>query len=392
MDIRRPIYLDYQATTPCDPRVMEKMLPFFSEHYGNPHARTHVYGWTAEEAVETARAQIAQEIHADPREIIFTSGATEANNLALKGVAFSHKDRSAKRHIITTQIEHDCVLESCCFLEKQGFSVTYLPVQRDGLVTLDVLQQALTEETLLVSIMAANNEIGVIQPIREIGALCREYGVFFHTDAAQAFGKIPLDVDDMSIDLMSLSGHKIYGPKGIGALYCRSKPRVRFVPLLSGGGQEQGLRSGTVPVPLCVGFGAASALMHSLRDEENTRLLALRHRLLGKLRAALPKIHLHGHPEQRLPGNLNVSFEGIEGEALLMGTKDLALSTGSACNSLSLQPSHVLVALGVDPNIIHSSVRISLGRFTTEEEVDYAATTLISSVKKLRTMSPIWKE
>ncbi|MDR0406755.1 MAG: IscS subfamily cysteine desulfurase [Holosporales bacterium] len=388
----RPIYLDYQATTPCDPCVVEAMLPFFTERCGNPHARAHAYGWEAEEAIETARSRIAQAINADPREVIFTSGATEANNLALKGVAQFYKDRGHKKHIITTQIEHDCVLESCRSLEKQGFMVTYLPVQKDGLVVLDDLRKAITEETLLVSIMTANNEIGVIQPIAEIGALCREAGIFFHTDAAQALGKIALDVNALSVDLMSLSSHKIYGPKGVGALYCRLKPRVGLAPLLSGGGQERGLRSGTLPVPLCVGFGAACHLACTLKDKENARLLILRNRLYEKLCADLPKIYLNGHFEKRLAGNLNISFEGIEGEGLLMGVKNLALSTGSACNSMSLEPSHVLLALGMDPGLIHGSVRISLGRFTTEEEIDCAAESLIAAVRKLRAMSPLWEE
>ncbi|MDR1266807.1 MAG: IscS subfamily cysteine desulfurase [Holosporales bacterium] len=388
---QKPIYLDYQASTPCDPRVVEAMLPFFTEYCGNPHARTHVYGWTAEEAVESARAQIAQEIHADPREIIFTSGATEANNLAIKGTARFYEERGSRHHILTSQIEHDCVLESCRFLEKCGFSVTYLPVQSDGIVDLKLLRQAITEKTLLVSIMAANNEIGVLQPLADIGAICRERGVFFHTDAAQALGKIPLDVHALSVDLMSLSSHKIYGPKGIGALYCRLKPRVSLEPLLSGGGQERGLRSGTVAVPLCVGFGEACRIAGSVREEEGRRLLALRKRLYTLLCEGLPEIYLNGHPDQRLPGNLNISFAGVEGEGILMGAKDLALSTGSACNSLSLEPSHVLAALGVDPNIIHGSVRISLGRFTTEEEVDQAAASLIASVRRLREMSPLWE-
>lgn len=385
-----PIYLDYQSSTPCDPRVVEKMLPYFTEKFGNPHARNHSYGWEAEEAIEIAREQIAAAINADPREVIFTSGATESNNLAIKGVAHFFADK--KRHIVTCVTEHKCVLDSCRHLEQEGFQVTYLPVQQNGLLDLNVLEEALTDQTLLVSIMAVHNEIGVIQPIAEIGKICREKGIYFHTDAAQALGRLPLDVNKMNIDLMSLSSHKIYGPKGIGALYIRrSKPRIRLHALINGGGQERGMRSGTLPTPLCVGFGEACRLVEAERASEEIRLTALKDRFISAIRRELSDVFLNGDEKQRIPGNLNLSFAYVEGEGLMMGTKELAVSSGSACTSASLEPSYVLRALGVEEELAHTSLRIGMGRFTTEEEIDYAATQIIKSVKRLRQMSPLWE-
>ncbi len=384
----KPLYLDYQATTPTDPRVVEKMLPFFSERFGNPHSRTHHYGWDAEDVVEVARAQIASLIGASPKEVIFTSGATESNNLALQGVGHFYKDR--KNHIITCVTEHTCVLDTCRHLEQDGFDITYLPVQQNGLIELDKLSAAMTDKTLMVSIMAVNNEIGVIQPIKEIGALCRENGVFFHTDAAQAVGKIPLDVEDMNIDLMSISGHKLYGPMGIGALYVRRRPRVRLVAMINGGGQERGMRSGTLPTPLCVGFGEACAIAQKEMGAEAERLKMLRDRFHAGINERLSEVYLNGDLEHRIPGNLNLSFAYVEGEGLMMGVNDLAVSSGSACTSASLEPSYVLRALGVEEELAHTSLRIGLGRFTTEEEVDYAVEKIATEVTRLREMSPLW--
>ncbi|MHA1597407.1 MAG: IscS subfamily cysteine desulfurase [Alphaproteobacteria bacterium] len=384
-----PLYLDYQSTTPTDPRVVEKMLPYFTEKFGNPHSRTHHFGWEAEAAVEEARAQIASLIGASPKEIIFTSGATESNNLALKGVARFYKDK--KNHIITCVTEHKCVLDSCRHLEQEGFEVTYLPVQKNGLIDLDRLKNAITEKTAIVSIMSVNNEIGVIQPIKEIGALCRANKVFFHTDAAQAVGKIPLDVDDMNIDLMSISGHKIYGPMGIGALYVRRRPRVRLVALITGGGQERGMRSGTLPTPLCVGLGEACAIAEKEMGAETERLKMLRDRFYDGINGRLSEVYLNGDLEHRIPGNLNLSFAYVEGEGLMMGVNDLAVSSGSACTSASLEPSYVLRALGVEEELAHTSLRIGLGRFTTEEEVDYAVDKIATEVERLRVMSPLWE-
>ncbi len=384
-----PLYLDYQATTPTDPRVVEKMLPFFSERFGNPHSRTHHYGWDAEEAVEEARGQIASLIGATAKEVIFTSGATESNNLALKGVGLFYKDR--KNHIITCVTEHKCVLDTCRHLEQDGFEVTYLHVGENGLIDLDELAAAITENTVLVSIMAVNNEIGVIQPIKEIGALCRENGVFFHTDAAQAVGKIPLDVEEMNIDLMSISGHKLYGPMGIGALYVRRRPRVRLVAMINGGGQERGMRSGTLPTPLCVGLGEACAIAEKEMGAEAERLKMLRERFYNGINERLREVYLNGDMEQRVPGNLNLSFAYVEGEGLMMGVNDLAVSSGSACTSASLEPSYVLRALGVEDELAHTSLRIGLGRFTTEEEVDYAVDKIATEVTRLREMSPLWE-
>ena len=387
-NIKLPIYLDYQATTPVDPRVMDAMLPYFTEKFGNPHSRSHAYGWEAEEAVETARAQVAGLIGADAREIVFTSGATESNNLAIKGVAHFYGDR--RKHIVTVQTEHKCVLDSCRHLEQEGFEVTYLPVQPNGLIRLDDLEAAVGEETMLVSVMAVNNEIGVIQPIAEIGAFCRARKIFFHTDAAQAAGKIPLDVNEMNIDLMSISGHKLYGPKGVGALYVRRKPRVRLHAIINGGGQERGMRSGTLPGALCVGFGAACEIAQRDMAADDERLRRLRDRLLDGL-SDIPDIYVNGDLERRFPGNLNISFAYIEGESMLMALKDLAVSSGSACTSASLEPSYVLRALGVDEELAHTSIRIGIGRFTTEGEIDYAVRTIHEHVGRLREMSPLWE-
>jgi len=385
----QPIYLDYQATTPMDPRVLEAMMPYFTYKFGNAHSRSHAYGWEAEEAVEKARAQVAKLIGADEKEVVYTSGATESNNLAIKGVAEFYKDR--RSHIVTTVTEHKCVLDTCRHLEQQGFTVTYLPVQKNGLVDLERLREAVTDNTVLVSVMAVNNEIGVIQPLAEIGKICREKGAFFHTDAAQAVGKIPLDVEAMNIDLMSISGHKIYGPKGIGALYVRRRPRVRLVAMINGGGQERGFRSGTLPTPLCVGLGEASEIAMKEMDAEAKRLAKLQERMLKGLQARLKEIYVNGDLEQRIPGNLNISFAYVEGESLMMGIKGLSVSSGSACTSASLEPSYVLRALGVDEELAHTSLRIGLGRFTTEQEVDTAVEELVQHVSRLREMSPLWE-
>jgi cysteine desulfurase len=383
------IYLDYQATTPCDPRVVEKMLPYFTQIFGNPHSRNHPHGWEAEDAVEKARKQVASLIGADPREIIFTSGATESNNLALKGVSGFYKSR--KNHIVTCVTEHKCVLDTCRHLEQQGFSVTYLPVQPNGLIDLGTLRAALRPETVMVSIMAVNNEIGVIQPLVEIGEICREAGVFFHTDAAQAVGKIPLDVEAMNISLLSISGHKIYGPKGIGALYVRRKPRVRLQAMINGGGQERGMRSGTLPTALCVGLGEACAIAQQEMEAEAIRIKGLSDRLYHGVTSQLADVYLNGNGAPRIPGNLNLSFAYVEGEGLMMGIKDLSVSSGSACTSSSLEPSYVLHALGVEEELAHTSIRFGLGRFTTEADVDIAIEKVVAAVTRLREMSPLWE-
>ena len=385
----QPIYLDYQATTPMDPRVLEAMMPYFTYKFGNPHSRSHSYGWEAEEGVEKARGQVAKLIGADEKEVIFTSGATESNNLAIRGVAEFYKDR--KNHVVTTVTEHKCVLDTCRHLEQSGFEVTYLPVQKNGLIDLDVLRNAITDKTVVASIMAAHNALAAIQPLAEIGKICREKKVFFHTDAAQAAGKIPLDVEAMNIDLLSISGHKIYGPKGIGALYVRRKPRVRLVPLIVGGGQERGFRSGTLPTPLCVGLGEAAEICMKEMDGEARRLKKLQERMLKGLQAKLPEIYVNGDLEHRIPGNLNISFAHVEGESLMMGIKGLSVSSGSACTSASLEPSYVLRALGVEEEMAHTSLRIGLGRFTTEQEDDTAVADLVHHVTKLREMSPLWE-
>jgi len=383
------IYLDYQSTTPCDPRVVEKLLPYFSTHFGNPHSRNHRYGWIAEEACENAREQVANLIGADAKEIVFTSGATEANNLAIKGVLKFYGDQ--KPHVITCVTEHKCVLDTCRHVEKEGYSVTYLPVQKNGLIDLDDLRNAFTDKTILVSIMAVNNEIGVIQPLKEIGQLCRDGGVFFHTDAAQAVGKIPLNVDDLNIDLMSISAHKLYGPKGIGALYVRRKPRVRIIAQMNGGGQERNMRSGTLSPALCVGFGEACKLAQEEMSIEAKRFEYFWHKMHDRLTDDLPNVYLNGDSKHRFFGNLNLSFAYVEGEGLLGALKDLALSSGSACTSASLEPSYVLRALGISDELAHTSLRIGFGRFTTEEEVDTATARIVEAVTRLRDMSPLWE-
>ncbi len=382
-------YFDYQATTPCDPRVVEKMYPYFYEVFGNPHSRSHIYGWESEAAVEKARKQIGESLGANPKDIVFTSGATESNNMLIKGVAHFYK--SNKNHLITTNIEHKCVLESFRDLAGQGFDVTYLPVDDKGLVNLQALREAITDKTCLVSVIAAHNEIGVVQPLAEIGEICRENGVFFHTDAAQALGRIPLDVDRMKIDLMSLSSHKVYGPKGIGAAFVRRKPRVRLKALLHGGDQERGMRSGTLPTPLCVGFGEAAEIAVSEMAQETTRIKSLWDYLYTRLTAELPDVYLNGDKDQRIFNNFNMSFAYVEGESLLMGMKDFAISSGSACTSSSLEPSYVLRALGVGEDMAHTSLRISFGRFTTHDDVKILADKLVSEVKRLRDMSPLWE-
>ena len=377
-----PIYLDYQATTPVDERVLETMLPWFSRQFGNPHSGDHRHGWDAAEAVETARRQVARLIGARPREIIFTSGATEANNLAVKGAArAAGPDRS---HVVTCVTEHKCVLESCRRLESEGFEVTYLPVAKDGFVSLDELSSAVTDRTAVVSIMAVNNEIGVIQPLAEIGKLCRARGALFHTDAAQAAGKIPLDVKAMKIDLMSVTAHKMYGPKGIGAIFIRGRPAVPLEPLFDGGGQERGIRPGTVPAPLAVGFGAACALSAEVMAAETERLQDLRDRFLARLGEGVDRFHIHGDMERRWPGNLNFSFENIEGQDLMVRLGRISVSTGSACNSAATGPSHVLQALGSDAALLHNALRVGLGRFTTPAEVDEAADVIVAAVRGLR--------
>lgn len=388
-NFKLPIYMDYQATTPTDPRVVDAMLPYFTEKFGNPHSRGHYYGWESEAAVEKAREQVADLIGANPKEIIFTSGATESNNIAIKGVARFYGEK--KNHIITAVTEHKCVLDSCRNLEREGFKVTYLPVGTNGLIDLDELKNAITEKTSIVSIMTINNEIGVIQPIAEIGKICREKKVFFHTDAAQAFGKIPMNVEDMCIDLMSISGHKIYGPKGIGAIYVRRRPRVRLSPITHGGGQERGIRSGTVPTPLVVGLGEAAAIARREMVEESERVTRLSKKLYDGIVANVPDVFLNGDKEQRISSNLNVSFAYIEGESMIMAIKDLAVSSGSACTSASLEPSYVLRSIGVGEDLAHTSIRFGIGRFTTEEEIDYAIKIITGAIDKLRSMSPLWE-
>jgi cysteine desulfurase len=387
--LKLPIYLDYQSTTPVDPQVVAEMLPYFTEKFGNPHSRSHQYGWHAEEAIEVAREKIAAVIGAQAKEVIFTSGATESNNLAIKGVSRFNKHQ--KNHIITLPTEHKCVLDSCRYLQQEGFVVTYLKVGSTGLLDLNELAASITDKTCLVSVMAVNNEIGTIQPLKEIGAICRQRGVYFHCDAAQAFGKIPLDVNEMNIDLLSISGHKIYAPKGIGALYVRKKPRVRLEAMINGGGQERGMRSGTLATPLIVALGKASEIaLHSMQ-EENERIKNLAQRFHGTITESLKDVYLNGDLVHRYFGNLNLSFAYVEGESMIMAIKELAVSSGSACTSASLEPSYVLRALGVSEGLAHTSIRFGFGRFTTEEEVDFAAQKVITSVKKLRNLSPLWE-
>ena len=386
--MKLPIYMDYQATTPVDQRVLDKMLPYFTEKFGNPHSRSHAFGWEAEDAIGTARIQVAKLINANPRDIVFTSGATESNNLALKGVAHFYKNE--KKHIITTVIEHKCVLDTCRHLEQEGFRITYLLVQNNGLINLEDLKKAITDDTILVSIMAVNNEIGVIQPVEAIGKICRERGVFFHTDAAQAFGKVSLDVETMNIDLMSISGHKIYGPKGIGALYIRRNPRVRLVPIINGGGQERGMRSGTLATPLIVGLGVAAEIIQQEMDIEYQRIARLSQKFVKEM-LKIPKVYLNGDENLRYPGCVNLSFACIEGESMIGAIKDLAVSSGSACTSASLEPSYVLRALGVDEELAHTSIRFGIGRYTTLEEINYAIDCVNKSVQRLRELSPLWE-
>jgi cysteine desulfurase len=385
-----PIYMDNHATTRVDPRVVEAMLPYLTEKFGNAASRNHSFGWDAEQAVEAARRQVARVINASPKEIIFTSGATESDNLAIKGVAWMNREKG--NHIITLPTEHKAVLDSSKRLEKEGFKITYLPVQKDGLLSLDDLRAAITDQTILVTVMAANNEIGVLQPLEEIGRLCRERGVLFHTDAVQAYGKVPLDVEAMNIDLMSISAHKIYGPKGIGALYVRHKnPRVELTPMIDGGGHERGMRSGTLNVPGIVGLGKAAELCAEEMPEESKRMAALRDRLKDGILAQLDGVYVNGSLEHRLPNNLNLSFAYVEGETLLMGMNDVAVSSGSACTSATPEPSYVLKALGVEDELAHTSIRFGLGRFNTEEEVDYVIKRVVETVNRLREFSPLYE-
>ena len=382
--------MDNHATTPVDPRVLEAMLPYFTEKFGNAASRNHVFGWESEAAVDTAREQVGRLIGAtSPREIVFTSGATESDNLAIKGVAEASAAKG--NHVITCAIEHKAVLDSCRVLEKRGLRVTYLPVDSQGLVDVDRVRAAITPKTILISIMAANNEIGTIEPITEIGRVARENGVLFHTDATQAVGKIPINVEQMGIDLLSLTAHKMYGPKGVGALYVRSKPRVRLVPAIDGGGHEWGMRSGTLNVPGIVGLGEACRIAQTKMAAEAKRLTDLRERLSHGIRSALDETHVNGHPTLRLPGNMNISFAYVEGESLLMALKDIAVSTGSACTSANLEPSYVLRAIGVDEQLAHTSIRFGLGRFNTEEEVDYTIGRVVEEVVRLRSLSPIYR-
>ncbi|MBM4342649.1 MAG: IscS subfamily cysteine desulfurase [Deltaproteobacteria bacterium] len=389
--MQTPIYLDNHATTRCDPRVMEAMVPYFTTHFGNAASRTHVFGRVAEEAVDKARAQLARAIGATTdKEIVLTSGATESDNLAIKGAARMYRDRGD--HLVTVCTEHKAVLDAHHALEREGFRVTFLPVRADGLVDLDELAAALTDQTILVSVMAVNNEIGVVQPLERIGRLCKDHGVLFFCDAAQAVGKVPIDVEAMHIDLLAFTAHKMYGPKGVGALWVRRKnPRVRLEPLFHGGGHERGLRSGTLAVPLVVAFGAAAELALNEMPEESARLLALRQRLWDGLRSHLTHLHLNGDWSARVPGNLNVSFAYVEGESLLMGIHDIAVSSGSACTSASLEPSYVLKALGVDDELAHTSIRFGIGRFNTTEEIDFTIARVTEVVHRLRDMSPLWE-
>jgi cysteine desulfurase len=388
--LKKPIYLDYHATTPVDPEVLDAMLPYFTSTFGNAASRNHSFGWSAESGVETARAQIASLLGANPKEIVFTSGATESNNLALRGVAEMY--RAKGNHIIVSKIEHKAVLDTAKFLETQGFDVTFLPVTETGMVDLETLKKAITDKTILISIMAANNEIGTINPMAEIGKLAKERGIIFHSDAVQAIGKIPVDVNAWNVDLLSLTAHKIYGPKGIGALYIRRKsPRVRLSPIIFGGGHERGMRSGTLNVPGIVGFGKAAEIAQRNLASEPTRLRSLRDRLHNEIAARVDEIKLNGHPDQRLPNNLNLSFAYVEGEALMMAIPEIAVSSGSACTSASLEPSYVLKAIGLGEDLAHSSIRFGLGRFTTDEEIDFAIEKTVEAVKKLREMSPLYE-
>jgi cysteine desulfurase len=391
MALQFPIFMDYHSTTPVDPRVLEEMLPYFTTKFGNAASRNHAFGWTAEEAVEYARERLAKFIGAQSeKEIVFTSGATESNNLALKGIAEFYKDKG--NHIITAVTEHKAVLDTCKRLEKEGFDVTYLKVDREGYVTPESVRAAITDKTILVSVMLANNEVGTVQNLTEIGKITREKGVLLHTDATQGVGKTAFDVQAMNVDLASFTAHKMYGPKGVGALYVRrNKPRVRLVAQMDGGGHERGMRSGTLNVPGIVGFGKAAEIMTADFQKDNARILGLRERLRARIMGALEETYINGSMAHRLPGNLNISFSFVEGEALMMAIKDVAVSSGSACTSASLEPSYVLRALGVGDELAHSSIRFGLGRFSTEEEVDYVAELVIAKVNKLRELSPLYE-
>jgi cysteine desulfurase len=388
--VKTPIYMDNNSTTRVDPRVVEAMLPYFTEKFGNAASRSHAFGWEAERAVEEAREQVASLIGAGAKEMIFTSGATESDNLALKGVAQMYKKKG--NHVITQVTEHKAILDTCKRLEKEGFQVTYLPVDKYGQVSADQVRAAMTDKTILVSIMAANNEIGSLQPIKAIGRVCKEKGVLFHTDAVQAVGHVPIDVNEMGIDLLSLTAHKIHGPKGVGALYVRKKdPRVRLEPQIDGGGHERGMRSGTLAVPMIVGFGTACEIAKTEGPDEAKRLYKLRERLRKGIMDKLPESYMNGHPDERLPGNANISFAYVEGEGLMMGIKDVAVSSGSACTSASLEPSYVLRALGVGDELAHSSIRFGLSRFNTDEEVDFVVDLVVREVTRLREMSPLYE-
>ncbi len=383
-----PIYMDYGATTPCDPRVVDAMIPWLREHFGNPASRSHAWGWEAEEAVEKARKDVADLIGADPREIVWTSGATESNNLAIKGAAQFYKSRG--KHLITVKTEHKAVLDTMRELERQGFEVSYLDVQEDGLLNMDVLKAAIRPDTILISVMFVNNEIGVVQDIAGIGAMCREKGIVFHVDAAQATGKVAIDLNTLPVDLMSLASHKTYGPKGIGALYVRRKPRVRLEAQMHGGGHERGMRSGTLPTHQCVGMGEAFRIARLEMAQDNAKAAALHKRLIDGL-SDLEQVFLNGHATQRVAQNINMSFNFVEGESLIMGIKGLAVSSGSACTSASLEPSYVLRALGRSDELAHSSLRMTIGRWTTEEDIDFAVKTIRENVAKLRELSPLWE-
>ena len=383
-----PVYMDYSATNPCDPRVVDAMVPWLYEHFGNHASRSHAWGWEAEAAVENARGQIAALINAYPREIVWTSGATESNNLAIKGAAQFYKGKG--KHLITVKTEHKAVLDTCRELERQGFEVNYMDVQEDGLLNLDAFRAAIRPDTILASVMFVNNEIGVVQDIASIGAICREKGVFFHVDAAQATGRVDIDLSTLPVDLMSLTSHKTYGPKGIGALYVRRKPRIRIEAQMHGGGHERGMRSGTLPTHQCVGMGEAYRIAKEEMAEENLRIKALQDRLLAGL-SQIEEVFINGHKDQRVPHNLNMSFNYVEGESLIMGIKGMAVSSGSACTSASLEPSYVLRALGRSDELAHSSLRMTIGRWTTEAEIDYAIETIKANVEKLRELSPLWE-
>jgi cysteine desulfurase len=390
MAVKLPIYMDYHATTPVDPRVVEAMLPYFTQHFGNAASRNHPFGWEAEEAVDKARKQVADLIGANPKEIVFTSGATESDNLAIKGVAEMYREKG--NHIITAVTEHKAIIDTCKKLEKDGYRVTYLAVQKDGRISLDELKAAITDKTILITIMAANNEIGVIQPVAEIGAIAKEKGILFHTDAVQIVGKVPFNVNELGVHMASLSAHKMYGPKGVGALYVRRRnPRVLLSAIIDGGGHERGMRSGTLNVTGIIGLGKACELAQQEMPEESKKMSALRDRLRAGLEAKLDEVFINGSMEHRLPNNLNMSFAYVEGESLLMGINDVAVSSGSACTSATLEPSYVLKALGVGEDLAHTSIRFGLGRFNTEEDVDYVTDKMVQVVTKLRELSPLYE-